>query len=87
MDNTAFDDDGKFTGSAEHRIVMKPEDESVKLELKDKPTFLKYAQEYFKYFLGEDVADQVTKENLEVLLDPVVVRNQDNDQENKDQQP
>jgi hypothetical protein len=67
IDNTAFDEK-KFLGAGEYAIFFKSK-KNENVDESERSNYLKYVQTYVKYFVGEDAAKLIKKNDLCPLVD------------------
>ena len=69
LENSAFDEKtGAFKTGGQFMILMTKKDENA--EMPEKEAFVKYAQTYVKYFVGEEMASRVTEKSLCEIYSP-----------------
>ena len=69
MINSAFGESQEdFTGAGEYTLFFTPKDHT-EVKVDEKDNYWDFAKEYVKYFVGEDAAKLVTKEDLQPMVD------------------
>ena len=68
LENSAFDEDGKFNGAGEFALFVRPHGGGV-IEKTEKGKYLDFIKTYIKYFVGEDASKQIRQEDLQPMTD------------------